>query len=71
MNITTKKPPVSYINKSHDPEGIVHVGVLLPRRTGRVAVVDVVLCDRAVSEHASEMMDDLGAVAGVIPTAGL
>lgn len=48
-----------------------HVGVLLPRLAGRVAVADVVLCDRAVSEQASEMMDDLGAVAGVIPTAAL
>lgn len=71
MTMATKKPPVSHINESHDPEGVVHVGVLLPRPTGRVAVADVVLCDRAVSEHASEMMDDLGAVARVIPTAAL
>lgn len=71
MNAITKKPSRSYINKSHDPEGVVHGGVLFRRLTGPVAVVCVVLCDRAVSEHASEMMDELSAVARVIPTAGL
>lgn len=69
--MATKKPRLSYVNERHDPESVVHVGVLFPRLPGQVAVVHVVVCDRAVSEHASEVMDDLGAVGGVIPAACL
>lgn len=48
-----------------------HIGGLPPRLSGRVALGYVVVCDRAVSEHAPEMMDELSAVACVIPTARL
>lgn len=66
--ISTKKP---YVDKCHDPESVVHNGALSPQLSGRVALGYVVVSDGAVSEHASEMMNELSAVACVIPTACL
>lgn len=61
---------VPYINKSHNPECIVHIG-LLPSLMGQLALSYVVLCNRTVSQHAPEMMHDLCLVPCVIPTARL
>lgn len=66
--MTTKKP---HVDKCHDPESVVHIGAISPCLGGRVALGYVVVCDGAVSEHAPEMMNQLSAVACVIPTACL
>lgn len=61
----------SYIDKCHDPESIVHIGLLFPSLVGQVALSYVVLCNRTVSQHVSEMMHDLSPIPCVIPTARL
>lgn len=48
-----------------------HIGVLFPSLMGQVARSYVVLRDRAVSQHVSEMMHELTAIICVIPTACL
>lgn len=61
----------SYINKCHDPESIVHTGLLFLYPMGQVAQRYAVLYDWTVSQHASEMMYDLSLIPCVIPTACL
>lgn len=65
------KPWAPYVDQGHDPESVVHVGVLPPWLGGGVALADVVLHDGAVSEQVSEVVNHLGAVARVVPTARL
>lgn len=61
---------VSYINKCHDPESVLHNGLLfLPSIMWQVALSCVVLHNRTVSQHAPEMMHDLGLIPRMIPTA--
>lgn len=62
---------VSYIDESHDPERIVHTGILFHMLVGQDGLIYVVVCNWAVSQHASEMMDELTVIACVIPTACL
>lgn len=61
----------SYIDKRHDPERIVHIGLLFPCLMGQVALGYVVICNRTVSQHVSEMMYELTVIGCVIPTACL
>lgn len=62
---------VSYVDKCHDPEGVVHNGLLYLCLMGQVALIDVVPCDGTVSQHAPEVMHDLSAILCVVPTACL
>lgn len=48
-----------------------HSGVLFHCLMGQVALIYVVLCNRAVSQHVSEMMYGFGAILCVIPAACL
>ena len=62
----------SYIDKCHDPESIVHIGLLyLSLVIWQVALSYVVLRNRTVSQHVPEMMHDLCPILCVIPTARL
>lgn len=62
---------MSYIDERHDPEGVVHIGLLFLSLMGQVALSYVVLYNRTVSQHVPEMMHDLSAIPCVIPTARL
>lgn len=62
---------MSYINNCHDPERVVHNGLLCLSLMGQIALSYVVLCNGTVSQHVSEMMHDLSPVPCVIPTARL
>lgn len=62
---------MSYIDKRHDPEGIVHIGLLFPSLMGQVALIYAVLCNWTVSQHVPEMMHGLSLIPCVIPTACL
>lgn len=61
----------SHIDNSHDPESRVHIGLLFPTLVRQVGLVYVVLCNRTVSQHIPEMMQDLSPIPCVIPTARL
>ena len=61
---------VSYVDKCHDPESIVYVG-LFPSLMGQVALSYVVRCNLTVSQHVPEMMHDLSPILCVVPTARL
>ena len=62
---------MSYVDERHDPEGVVHIGILLHSLMGQVALSYVVLSNGTVSQHVPEMMYDLSAIPRVIPTAHL
>lgn len=64
-------PTRSYIDKCHDPESILHNGLLVPSRGGHPTLTDVVLCNGTVSQHVPEMMMDLSPVGCVVPAARL
>lgn len=60
---------MSYVNKGHDPESVLHYGLLLHHSS--LTESYVVLCNRAVSQHVPEMMHYLSPILCVIPTAVL
>ena len=63
---------MSHINYSHDPEGVVHDGLLPGGPLGSDALGDVVPGDGAVPQHVPVVVNHhRGVVARVVPTAGL
>lgn len=61
---------MAYIDKRHDPERIVDIGVLFPSLRVR-ALTHVVVCEWAASQHVSEIMYELTVRRRDIPTAAL